>query len=91
MLIRLQEEKVLQEEASICSPTDASTSFGSTIDQLPALQVLTSILFEAMQLMNIIPNQTLTELETEVDELRQVISAFNNIKNNLIDYKNIVA
>lgn len=90
LLVRLQQEKVLQEEASI-GPTDASTSFGSAIDQLLAIQVLTSILFEALQLMNIIPNQTMTEMETEVDELRQVIAAFNNIKNNLIDYKNIVA
>ena len=33
----------------------------------------------------------MAELAAEIEELKQVIDAFNNIKNNLIDFKNIVA
>ena len=53
--------------------------------------ILTNILYEALQFVNIIPNQTISELSLEIDELKQVIKAFENIKNNLIDFKNLVA
>lgn len=41
--------------------------------------------------MQIIPNVMIQELQEEQDELKKVAGAFNTIKNNLIDFKNIVA
>ena len=55
------------------------------------LEVFTNILFEALQFVNIIPNTQINDLHNEIEELKSVVSAFNNIKNNLIDFKNIVA
>lgn len=40
--------------------------------------------------MHIIPNQDINELTSEIEELRSVVSAFNTIKNNLIDFKNLI-
>ena len=54
------------------------------------METLTNVLFEALQIVNIIPNQQVQELLIEIEELKSVVKAFNNIKNNLIDFKNLV-
>jgi hypothetical protein len=41
--------------------------------------------------VNIIPNVLVSDMKGEIDELRKVADAFNGIKNNLIDFKNLVA
>ena len=41
--------------------------------------------------MNIIPNVMVKDMKEEVEELKKVGEAFNGIKNNLIDFKNLVA
>ena len=54
------------------------------------METLTNVLFEALQIVNIIPNQQVQELLIEIEELKSVVKVFNNIKNNLIDFKNLV-
>lgn len=84
LLINLQKEKQLDDE-------NLENSNGSIQSENNVLEVFTNILFEALQFINIIPNQAITELSNEITELKSVIEAFNNIKNNLIDFKNLVA
>ena len=55
------------------------------------LETFTNLLFEALQFVNIIPNVLVQDMKTEMEELKKVAEAFNSIKNNLIDFKNIVA
>jgi hypothetical protein len=55
------------------------------------LETFTNLLFEALQFVNIIPNVLVQDMKTEMEELRKVAEAFNGIKNNLIDFKNLVA
>ena len=55
------------------------------------LDVFTNVLFEALQFVNIIPTDHINDLNQEIEELKSVVKAFNNIKNNIIDFKNLVA
>jgi len=55
------------------------------------LETFTNLLFEALQFVQIIPSVIVQEMRTEIEELKKVAEAFNTIKNNLIDFKNIVA
>ena len=55
------------------------------------LETFTNLLFEALQFVGIIPSVMVQEMTQEMEELRKVVDAFNTIKNNLIDFKNIVA
>lgn len=55
------------------------------------LETFTNILFEALQFVQIIPSVMVQEMRAEMEELKKVAEAFNTIKNNLIDFKNIVA
>lgn len=48
------------------------------------------MLFEAVQFAGILPNMMLEELAVEAKELRNIASAFEGIKNNLIDFRNLV-
>jgi hypothetical protein len=52
---------------------------------------MTNLLFEALQFVNIIPNVLVSDMKSEIDELKKVGEAFNGIKNNLIDFKNLVS
>lgn len=54
------------------------------------VEVLTNILFEALQLVEIIPNMMKEELIAESEQLLSVANAFEGIKNNLIDFKNLI-
>ena len=54
------------------------------------IETLTSVLFEAVQFAGILPNIMLEELTSEVKELRNIASAFEGIKNNLIDFRNLI-
>ena len=79
---------------SFAAVSDSLTSFDNKDlrrAHANVLEVFTIILFEALQFVNIIPNPQINELNNEIDELKAVVQAFNNIKNNLIDFKNLVA
>ena len=54
------------------------------------METLTSAVFEGLQHMNILPSEELQEMEQEVSDMKQVVEAFDTIKNNLIDFKNNV-
>ena len=54
------------------------------------IEILTSILFEAIQFAGILPNIMLEDLAVEAKELRNIAAAFEGIKNNLIDFRNLV-
>ena len=56
----------------------------------PTIEIMTNLLFEALQQVNIIPNMLAQALKQEAEELKNVASAFEGIKNNLIDFKNLV-
>lgn len=58
---------------------------------MKVIETFTNLLFEALQFVNIIPNVLVGDMRSEIDELRKVSDAFNGIKNNLIDFKNLVA
>lgn len=55
------------------------------------LETFTNLLFEALQFVQIIPSVMVQDMRAEMEELKKVAEAFNTIKNNLIDFKNIVA
>jgi hypothetical protein len=103
LLLQFQKEKLLEEQPSNVS-ISFNESFAAVSDGLTSfdnkdlrrahanvLEVFTNILFEALQFVNIIPNAQINELNNEIEELKSVVSAFNNIKNNLIDFKNLVS
>ena len=54
------------------------------------IEILTNVLFEAVQFAGILPNMMLEELAVEAKELRNIASAFEGIKNNHIDFRNLV-
>ena len=56
------------------------------ISNLRILDILTNVLLEAMQFIGLIPNT----LEGDLDELQKAIDSYNQVKNNLIDFKNKV-
>lgn len=58
---------------------------------MKVIETFTNLLFEALQFVNIIPNVLVSDMKAEIDELRKVCDAFNGIKNNLIDFKMLVA
>lgn len=80
----MQREKLLEDEKE---QTEAKhvDGFGKV------LETFTNLLFEALQFVQIIPSVAMQDMSTEMDELRKVAEAFNSIKNNLIDFKNLVA
>jgi hypothetical protein len=41
--------------------------------------------------VNIIPNVAIHDLINEIDEMRKASEGYNTVKNNLIDFKNMVA
>lgn len=96
LLLKLQEERQLEKQLSSQSLSahgsqkelggDASSPQKSLV-----LETLTNILFEALQLLSILPNGETAQLQNEAQDLRQVAQAFENIKNNLIDFKNNVS
>ena len=55
------------------------------------IETFTNLLFEALQFVNIIPNVLVSDLNTEMDELKRMADGYNAVKNNLIDFKNMVA
>jgi hypothetical protein len=48
-------------------------------------------LFEALQFVNIIPNVAVHDLINEIEEMRKASDGYNGVKNNLIDFRNVVA
>ena len=93
LLIKLQKEKQLEEPSSTSS-ISVNESFATETPPEPQKSVVienfTNILFEALQTMGIIPNQQVTELRSEIEELSSVVEAFDAIKNNLIDFKMLI-
>lgn len=55
------------------------------------VEIFTNILFEALQFVNIIPNVAVHDLMNEIDEMRKGSDGYNQVKNNLIDFKNMVS
>ena len=84
LLVNLQREKLLEEESN-------SEDQHQELQGARAIEVFTNLLFEALQFVNIIPNVLVSDLKQEMEELKKVSEAFNCIKNNLIDFKNLVA
>lgn len=84
LLVNLQREKLLEDEKE---QTEAKAAEGFA----KVLETFTNLLFEALQFVQIIPSVAMQDMATEMDELRKVAEAFNSIKNNLIDFKNLVA
>ena len=78
----------MEDETAACGN---STSVESSNECTRILETFTNLLFEALQFVNIIPNVLVQDLKGEMDDLRRVADAFNGIKNNLIDFKNLVA
>jgi hypothetical protein len=85
LLVNLQKEKLLEDE----SRSDLDQSESSDGGRI--LETFTNLLFEALQFVNIIPNVMVQDMKSEMEELKKVSEAFNGIKNNLIDFKNLVA
>jgi hypothetical protein len=55
------------------------------------IEVFTNLLFEALQFVNIIPNVMVSDMNNEVEELKRMSDGYNSVKNNLIDFKNMVS
>ena len=89
LLINLQKEKLCEQEQDQESSDGADLSSGRNLVK-NIIEIFTNLLFEALQFVNILPNMLVQELRQEADELKNVASAFENIKNNLIDFKNLV-
>ena len=85
LLVNLQKEKLLEED----NKGDSATM--DDIQGAKVIETFTNLLFEALQFVNIIPNVLVSDMRTEMEELKKVADAFNGIKNNLIDFKNLVA
>jgi cobalamin biosynthesis Co2+ chelatase CbiK len=56
----------------------------------PWIEALTNILFEALQYVGIIPGSTTEQIKAEVEDLKSMAVALQGIKNNLIDFRNLV-
>ena len=68
LLKKLQKEKQLDENASsIDTQADANILHEG---KRKVIGIITNILYEALQFVNIIPNQTIQELSVEIDELK---------------------
>ena len=80
LLINLQKEKLLEDEKQALGEQN-----------LRVLDTMTNLLFEALQFINIIPNVLTQDIQNEIEELKKVAEAFDQIKNNLIDFKNLIA
>jgi hypothetical protein len=91
LLKKLQKEKQLEDKSQSIDLDTLDQSLGSYYESRKVMEILTNILYETLQFVNIIPNQSINDLNVEIEELKSVISAFENIKNNLIDFKNLVA
>ena len=89
LLVNLQREKLLEDENG--GPVRLSSNSASSSGSAKVLETFTNILFEALQFVQIIPSVVVEDMKQEMDELKKVAEAFNTIKNNLIDFKNIVA
>ena len=93
LLVNLQKEKLLDEE----NKEDGSSEEGQQEGReqvnsgMKVVDSFTNMLFEALQFVNIIPNVLVNDMKAEVEELKKVAGAFNGIKNNLIDFKHLVA
>jgi hypothetical protein len=86
LLVNLQKEKLLEEDGSHRGEVYVKENKGAMV-----IETFTNLLFEALQFVNIIPNVLVSDMKGEIDELRKVAEAFNGIKNNLIDFKNLVS
>jgi len=53
------------------------------------VESLTNILFEVLQFVGIIPSDRTEKLE-KLEELKSVAEAFEGIRNNLIDFRNLI-
>ena len=53
------------------------------------VETLTNILFEVLQFVGIIPSDKTEKLE-KLEELKSVAEAFEGIRNNLIDFRNLI-
>jgi hypothetical protein len=89
LLVNLQKEKLLEDENR--NSTDSVNNSTSLNGGSKILETFTNLLFEALQFVNIIPNVLVQDMKSEMEELKKVAEAFNGIKNNLIDFKNLVA
>lgn len=85
LLVNLQKEKLVEDESRADGDSQIEEKGGKI------LETFTNLLFEALQFVNIIPNVLVQDMKSEMEELRRVSDAFNGIKNNLIDFKNLVA
>lgn len=89
LLVNLQKEKLIEQEFSQESTDEANIERGRYLVK-NVIEIFTNLLFEALQFVNILPNMLVEELKQEADELKNVAGAFESIKNNLIDFKNLV-
>lgn len=53
------------------------------------IEILTNVLFEVLQHVGIIPGVK-TDIEIECEQLKNIVTALTGIKNNLIDFRNLV-
>lgn len=53
------------------------------------IESLTNILFEVLQFVGIIPSDRNEKIE-KLEELKSVAEAFEGIRNNLIDFRNLI-
>lgn len=56
------------------------------VSKLRLFDVFTNILIEALQFVGLIPYP----VESEIEEVTKAVDTYNEIKNNLIDFKNLV-
>eukprot|EP00347_Sterkiella_histriomuscorum_P008793 403343729 len=93
LLVNLQKEKLIEDESrsDVGDVSMSQETLNGQNNGAKILETFTNLLFEALQFVNIIPNVLVQDMKSEMDELKKVSEAFNGIKNNLIDFKNLVA
>ena len=91
LLVDLQQSKAIVGEDNESPEKTETEQLKAVRDSVkPTIEILTNLLFEALQQVNIIPNMLAQDLKQEAEELKNVAAAFEGIKNNLIDFKNLV-
>ena len=92
LLVNLQSSRTIDSDdeqesnSESCAPEEAALK----AQVKTVVEVLTNVIFEVLQQVNVIPNMMVEDLKQEAEELKNVAVAFEGIKNNLIDFKNLI-
>ena len=85
LLVSLQKEKLNNNQAE----EDEEQSLNQEAKKL--FEVFTNVMYDVLQLIGIIPNQVHSELQNQIEVLRSDMASYQETKNKLIDFKNLVA